>query len=157
MKMVTEAVPGVQTRAAEKMKRSRRNAQPAMARSLGSVKEGIISAAIYLALATPVALGLTLYRLGGWTTFYEYIGVPETLGRISAQFTLLAISLSILAYLRRRSSTQSFVLLDWRWWMFALALWFHPTKPIVSWLGVGLIYQYRENRRGTAQTSVNPR
>ena len=128
-----------------------------MARPLGSVTEGIISAAIYVAIATPVALGLTLYGLGSWALFHEYVGIPETLGRISAQFTLLAILLSLLAYLRGRTSTQRFVLLDWKWWLFALVLWFHPTKPIVSWLGVGLIYQYRESRRRAAQTSVNPR
>ena len=128
-----------------------------MARALGSVKEGIISAAIYVAVATPVALGLTLYRSGSWALFYQYVGIPETLGRVSAQFTLLAILLSVLAYLRGRSSTQKFVLLDWRWWMFALVLWFHPTKPIVSWLFVGLIYQYRESRRRAAQTPVSPR
>jgi hypothetical protein len=128
-----------------------------MARTLGSVREGIISAAIYVAVATPVALGLTLYRLGGWTPFYEYIGIPETLGRISAQFTLLAVLLSILAYLRRRSGTQRFVLLDWRWWMFGLVLLFHPARPIVSWMFAGLIYQYRERRRGTTDASIGRR
>ena len=132
-KIATAAAPGNWTRAAEGPKRKRRNAQPTMARTLGSVREGIISAAIYVAVATPVALGLTLYRLGGWTPFYEFIGIPETLGRISAQFTLLAVLLSILAYLRRRSGTQRFVLLDWRWWMFGLVLLFHPARPIVSW------------------------
>ena len=157
MKMATEAAPGVRTRAAERQKRTRRTAQPVMARSLGAVKEGIISAAIYVALATPVALGLTLYRLGSWALFYKNVGIPETLGRISAQFTVLAILLSVLAYLRGSSSTHSFVLLDWRWWVFALVLWFHPTKPIVSWLGVGLIYQYRESRRRAAQKSENQR
>ena len=81
-KIATVAAPGNWTRAAEGPKRKRRNAQPTMARTLGSVREGIISAAIYVAVATPVALGLTLYRLGGWTPFYEYIGIPETLGRI---------------------------------------------------------------------------
>lgn len=145
------------TPAVETPKRKRRTAQPPMARSPGPVRDGIISAAIYLAFATPVALGLTLYRLGSWTAFYEFIGIPETLGRISAQFTLLAILLSILAYLRRRSSTPKFVLLDWRWWMFALVLVFHPAKPIVSWLGVALVYQYRESRRRAGQTSISSR
>jgi hypothetical protein len=156
-KIAATAAPANWTGATEEPKRKRRTAQPAMARFPGPLKEGIISAAIYLVIATPVALGLTLYRLGGWVPFREYIGIPETLGRISAQFTLLAILLSVLAYLRRRSSTQKFVLLDWRWWMFALVLLFHPTKPIVSWLGVGLVYQYRESRRRAVQISVVPR
>ncbi len=128
-----------------------------MARSPGPVKEGMISAAIYLALATPVALGLALYRLGSWTPFYEYIGIPETLGRISAEFTLLAILLSALAYLRRRSSSFKFVLLDWRWWMLALVFILHPSKPFINWVGVGLIYQYRESRRRTTHASIGPR
>jgi hypothetical protein len=157
MKMITAAAPGVRTRASEEPRRTRRTAQPAVARFPVPIREGIISAAIYLAVATPVALGLTLHRLGNWALFYDYVGIPETLGRISAQFTLLAILLSVLAYLRRRSGIQRFVLLDWKWWIFAFVLWFHPTRPIVSWLCVVLIYQYRESRRRAAQTSVNPR
>jgi hypothetical protein len=157
MKISTAAAPGKWTRTAERLKRTPRTVQSAMARSPGPVTEGIISAAIYVAVATPVALALTLYRLGGWAPFREYIGIPETLGRISAQFTLLAVLLSIVVCLRRRSGTQRFVLLDWRWWMIALALWFHPTKPIVSWLCAGLIYQYRESRRHTSKASIGPR
>jgi hypothetical protein len=156
-KMATAAEVGNRTRAAEGPKPVRRIAQPTMARSPGPVKEGIISTAIYLALATPIALGLALYRLGGWRPFYEYIGIPETLGRISAHFTLLAISLSALAYLRRRNGTHKFILLDWRWWMFLPVLLVHPAKPVVSWLGVALIYQYRESRRRATQTSTGPR
>jgi len=156
-KIAAAAAAGHWTRATEGAKRKRHTAQPAMARSHGPVKEGIISAAIYLVLATPVALGLALYRSGGWTSLYEYIGIPETLGRISGQFTLLAILLSVLAYLRRRSNIHKFVLLDWRWWMFFAVLLVHPAKPIVNWLGVALVYQYRESRRRAAQTSIGPR
>jgi hypothetical protein len=150
------AAPANWTRAAEEPKRRPRTAQPVVTRSPGPVKEAIISTVIYLVIATPIALGLTLYRLGGWTAFYAYIGIPETLGLISAQFMLLAISLSALAYLRPRKSFK-FVLLDWKWWIFAVAFIFHPSKSFIPWLGVSLIYQYRESRRRSAQTVVNPR
>ena len=79
-KIAATAAPANWTRAAKGAKRTRGTAQSAVACSLAAVKEGIISAAIYLAVVTPVALGLTLYRLGGWTAFYKYIGIPETLG-----------------------------------------------------------------------------
>lgn len=155
--IATVAAPENWTRAPEGPKRKRRSVRPAMARSPSPVWEGIISTAIYLAIATPVALGLALYRLGRWTSLYEYIGIPETLGRISAQLTILAILLSVLAYLRRRSNIHKFVLLDWRWWMFFAVLLVHPAKPIINWLGVALVYQYRESRRRAAQTSIGPR
>ena len=129
--------------------------QSLIARALGSVKEAFISAGIYVAFATPIDLGFALFRMGGSRQLYENIGIPETLGRISEQLTLLVISLSIVAYQRRRSGTHKFILLDWRCWVIALVLIVLPTKPIVNWLGTGLIYQYRESRKCAVQTSTD--
>ena len=112
-----------------------------------AVIDGLISAGIYVLVAIPVDLAFTAYRIGGWTSLFRQLGLPETLGRISAQFTLLVILISVLAFLRQRAGTDRFILLDWKWWVIALALCFLPAKPIVNWLGSSLIYQYRERRR----------
>jgi hypothetical protein len=111
-----------------------------------SLKDALISAASYVVLASMLQFGLAAYRIGGLRLLYDNVAIPETLGIISAQFTLLAICLYVLAYLRKRSNVHKFILLDWRWWMFALVFLVHPVKPFINWLGSGLIYQYRESR-----------
>ncbi len=82
--------------------------------------DGLVSAGIYVLVAIPVDLAFTAYRIGGWTSLSRQLGLPETLGRISAQFTLLVILVSVLAFLRQRAGTVRFVLLDWKWWVIAL-------------------------------------
>jgi hypothetical protein len=117
-------------------------------------REGLVSAGIFVLLATPANLALTAYRVGGWGALYERLGVPETLGRVSGQFTVFAILLSVLLYLRKRVGTTGFIFWDWKWWAIAIGLCLFPAKPIVNWLGVSLIYQYRERRRRANQASI---
>jgi hypothetical protein len=117
------------------------------------VIDDLVSAGIYVLIAAPVDLAITAYRIGGWTSLSRQLGVPETLGRISVQFTLLVILVSILAYLRQRSGTTRFILLDWKWWIFAIGLCAFPARPVLNWFGACLIYQYREHRRRATEAS----
>jgi hypothetical protein len=110
------------------------------------VKEAVACAGIYVLLGTLASFAWAMYRLGGWGPFFEVVGIPETLGRVSAQFTVLAILLSVLAYLRQRAGTTGFILLDWKWWIFAIGLCAFPARAIVNWLGVSLIYQIYQRR-----------
>jgi len=119
-----------------------------------AVIDGLVSAGIYVLVAIPVDLALTAYRIGGWTSLFRQLGLPETLGRISAQFTLLAILVSVLAFLRQRAGTARFILLDWKWWVIALVMCALPSRPIVNWIGASLIYQYRERRRRVSQHPI---
>ena len=121
--------------------------EPAMRSASNALIDGLVSAGIYVLVAIPVDLAFTAYRIGGWASLFRQLGLPETLGRISAQFTLLVILVSVLAFLRQRAGTVRFILLDWKWWAIALALCFLPAKPIVNWLGSSLIHQYRKRRR----------
>ena len=124
-------------------------------RASNTVKEGVVCAGIYVLLASLASFAWAAHQLGGWRSFVEIVGIPETLGRISAQFTVLAILLSLLAYLRQRSGTTGFILLDWKWWMFTIGLCAFPARPIVNWLGASLIYQiyqYREHGRRTPKS-----
>jgi hypothetical protein len=121
--------------------------RPAVLRASNPVKEGCVCAGIYVLLGTLTSFAWAVYQLGGWRPFLEIVGIPETLGRVSAQFTVLAILLSIFGYLRQRSGTTGFILLDWKWWIFAISLCAFPARPIVNWLGASLIcqiYKYRE-------------
>jgi hypothetical protein len=134
-------------RVAAEPRRAKTSHEPSSRSASNAVADGLVSAGIYVLVAIPVDLAFTVYRIGGWTSFFRQVGLPETLGRISAQFTLLVILISVLAFLRQRAGTDRFILLDWKWWVIALALCFLPAKPIVNWLGSSLIYQYRERRR----------
>jgi small-conductance mechanosensitive channel len=120
------------------------------------VIDGLVSVGIYVLFAIPVDLAFTAYRIGGWTSLSRQLGLPETLGLISAQFTLLVILVSVLAFLRSRVGTVRFVLLDWKWWVIALVVCALPTKPILNWVGASLIYQYRQRRRRMAQDPTAP-
>lgn len=133
---------------------AKRANRPLALHDSNAVKEGLISTGIFVLLATPANLALAAYRVGGWATLYEHIGVPETLGRVSGQFTVFAILLSVLLYLRKRVGTTGFIFWDWKWWAIAIGLCLFPAKPIVNWLGVSLICQYREHRRRTNQAST---
>jgi hypothetical protein len=130
--------------------------KPTLTSASNSVIDGLVSAGIYVLFAIPVDLAFTAYRIGGWTSLSRQIGLPETLGRISAQFSLLVILVSVLAFLRNRVGTVRFVLLDWKWWVIALVVCALPTKPIVNWVGASLIYQYRQRRRRMAQDPIAP-
>jgi hypothetical protein len=120
------------------------------------VIDGLVSAGIYVLVAIPIDLAFTAYRIGGWTSLFRQLGLPETLGRISAQFTLLVILVSVLSFLRQRAGTVRFILLDWKWWVIALVLCVLPSRPIVNWVGASLIYQYRQRRRRIAQDPIAP-
>ena len=130
------------------------SSQPSLRSASNAVIDGLVSAGIYVLIALPVDLAFTAYRIGGWTSLFRQLGVPETLGRVSAQFTLLVILVSVLAFLRQRLGTVRFILLDWKWWVVALALCFLPARPIVNWLGASMIYQFRERRRRATQHSI---
>lgn len=116
--------------------------------------DGLVSAGIYVLVAIPVDLAFTAYRVGGWTSLFRQLGLPETLGRISAQFTLLVILVSVLAFLRQRAGTACFVLLDWKWWVIVLVLCVLPSRPVVNWIGASLICEYRERRRRVTQHPI---
>jgi hypothetical protein len=128
-------------------RRVKSDSRPSALRASNPIKEGVVCAGIYVLLGTLASFAWAAHQLGGWRSFFQIVGIPETLGRVSAQFTVLAILLSIFAYLRHRSGTTGFILLDWKWWIFAIGLCAFPARPIVNWLGASLIYQYREYGR----------
>ena len=143
-------------RLAADAKRVKTSSQPSLRFAFKPVIDGLVSAGIYVLFAIPVDLAFTAYRIGGWTSLFRQLGLPETLGRISAQFTLLVILVSVMAFLRQRAGTARFILLDWKWWVIALVVCALPTKPIVNWVGASLIYQYRQRRRRMAQDPIAP-
>ncbi len=149
--------PGSEIRVATGSRRAKASYEPALRSASNAVIDGLVSAGIYVLVAIPVDLAFTAYRIGGWTSLFRQLGLPETLGRISAQFTLLVILVSVLAFLRQRAGTARFILLDWKWWVIALALYFLPARPIVNWIGASLIYQYRERRRRVTQHPIASR
>src|ERR1700675_2043742 len=107
-------------RLAADAKRVKTSSQPSLRFAFKPVIDGLVSAGIYVLVAIPVDLAFTAYRIGGWTSLFRQLGLPETLGRISAQFTLLVILVSVMAFLRQRAGTARFILLDWKWWVIAL-------------------------------------
>jgi len=124
--------------------------RPSARRVPNPLKEALICAGIFVLLGTLFEFALARYQMGSWSSLFEIVGVPETLGRVSAQFTVLAILLSIFASLRKRAGTTRLILLDWKWWIFAIGLCAFPARLIMNWLGVSLIYQiylYREHGR----------
>jgi hypothetical protein len=126
--------------------------RPAVLRASNPIKEGVACAGIYVILGSLASFAWAAHQLGGWRSFFEIVGIPETLGRLSAQFTVLAFLLSLFAYLRQRGGTIGFILLDWKWWIFTIGLCAFPARPVVNWLGASLIYQiyqYREYGRRT--------
>jgi|SRR5580658_2871411 hypothetical protein len=112
----------------------------------GSLKEGFLCAGIWVVLATSLVAILRLWDghvHPGRGTFSEedwavFIGV------MVAQFLVLAVALSSVAFYRRKKNVTAFILLDWRWWLVCLIFNTLPKKQFVlSWLWVGLIYQAR--------------
>jgi hypothetical protein len=133
-------------------RRAKSASRPTALRASNPVKEGVVCAGIYVVLGTLVSFTWAAHQLGGWMSFFEIVGIPETLGRVSAQFTVLAILLSLLSYLRQRGGTIGIILRDWKWWIFTIILCAFPARPVVNWLGASLIYQtyqYRDHRRRT--------
>jgi hypothetical protein len=149
--------PGSEIRVATVSRRAKTSYEPSLRSASNALIDGLVSAGIYVLVAIPVDLAFTAYRIGGWTSLFRQLGLPETLGRISAQFTLLVILVSVLAFLRQRAGTARFILLDWKWWVIALALYFLPARPIVNWIGASLIYQSRERRRRVTQRAIASR
>lgn len=141
-------------RPATEPRRVETSSQRSLRAALNPVMGGIASAGIYVLIAVPVDLAFTAYRIGGWTSLMSQIGVPETLGKISAQFTLLVIMVSVLAFLRKYAGTVHSVFLDWKWWTIALVMFVLPSRPIVNWVGASLIYQYRERRQRVARHPI---
>src|ERR1700688_746542 len=98
-------------RVATEPRRVKPPSHPSLRSASNAVIDGLVSAGIYVLVAIPVDLAFTAYRIRGWTSLFRQLGLPETLGRISAQFTLLVIMVSIFAFLRQRAGTVRFILL----------------------------------------------
>ncbi len=82
-----------------------------------------------------------------------YIIDIVTLLAIAGRFTFFAILLTLFAWMRNRANITSLFLEDWRFWAFALALVMLPAgKPLLGWLWVCVIYQYRLDKRRQRQT-----
>ncbi len=116
-----------------------------------SIKEGFICSGIWAILSAALVSGLRLWAEHshpekGVLSAEEWGQFIET---IVGQFILMAISLSSVVFYRRRRNVKSFILLDWRWWLVCLIFGMLPTKPVLAWLWIGLIYQ--------ARLSVKPR
>jgi hypothetical protein len=111
----------------------------------GSIKEGFICSGIWLVLSASLVVGLRLWQ----EHTHPERGLLESeewahfIGGMVGQFLLMALVLSSVVYYRRRRNNTSFILLDWRWWVVCVIFSGFPTKPVLAWLWVGMIYQAR--------------
>jgi hypothetical protein len=114
-----------------------------------SIKEGFICSGIWAILSAALVAGLRLWAEHshpekGILSSEEW---AHFIGATVGQSFLMAICLSSVVFYRRRKNVTIFILLDWRWWLVCLIFGMLPTKPVLAWLWVGLIYQGRLSLR----------
>ena len=110
-----------------------------------SLKEGFICSGIWAVLSATLVSGLRLWSEHshpekGVLSVEEW---SHFIGATVGQFLLMAIFLSSVVFYRRKKNISSLFLLDWRWWLVCAIFGALPTKPVLVWLWVGLIYHAR--------------
>jgi hypothetical protein len=111
-----------------------------------SIKEGFICAGIYAVMAVVMSSGFRNWGEHPKIQVTEVMPAEHSghfIGYAVGQIILMGLVLSYIIFCRRRKNVTHFILLDWRWLVVCLVLYLLPWKPIMPWLWVGLIYQWR--------------
>jgi len=135
---------------------SSRIRRPNGSHKLSPIAEGIICTGIWAILSVAFALAF-----GFWGEHaHPEKGVisseqwAQFLGGIVAQFVLMAVCLSFVAFCRKQKNAALFILLDWRWWLALGILFVVFDNPPLAWVWVGLIYQVRLRRKPKSHLSA---